>query len=257
MSPSRPHDPIGYQQQAPTPSFPGPAAAAAYSSSMSFPGPAPAAAPTTSSSFPALPPSSDPRMGRPVVETSPFAGTDIRTMRLACEFSLREYITLSNKRRYDDPATEDRIRAQSGIAVSDLQTLRREVGALVKEAEAHRWRRWILGGIIAALIPAVRRLFRRSSKDTEANDTEHAFVKSKSLIARILDSVRGKGRLASVAFFVLAVLYIFSNEVSLRVGRTVVKRLKKLTAKVDKGVETVGEEDMKILSGWRWRVLLW
>lgn len=109
----------------------------------------------------------------------------------------------------------------------------------------------------ATIIPAVRKIFRRSSHNEAANDTEHAFQKSKSLIARILDSVHGKSGLASVAFFVLAVLYVFQNEVSLRVARTVSKRLKKLVAKVERGDDGVGEEDMKVLNGWRWRVLLW
>lgn len=59
-----------------------------------------------------------------------------------------------------------------------------------------------------------------------------------------------------MAFFVFAVLYVFQNEVSLRVGRTVTKRLKKLTSKVEAG-EEVGEEDLKLLQGWRWRVLIW
>lgn len=106
----------------------------------------------------------------------------------------------------------------------------------------------------------MRKIFRRSSDDrVSANDTEHAFRKSKSLIARILDSVHGHGKsgFASVAFFVLAVLYVFQSEVSLRVARTVSKRLKKLVTKVENGVEDVDEQDFKVLNGWRWRVLLW
>jgi hypothetical protein len=56
---------------------------------------------------------------------------------------------------------------------------------------------------------------------------------------------------------VLSVLYVFQNEVSLRVARTVSKRLKKLVGKVERGDEGLSEEDMKTLNGWRWRVLLW
>lgn len=106
----------------------------------------------------------------------------------------------------------------------------------------------------------MRKIFRRSHDDhVSSNDTEHAFRKSKSLIARILDSVRvhGKSGLASVAFFVLAVLYVFQSEVSLRVARTVAKRLKKLITKVEDGVEDVDDQDLKVINGWRWRVLLW
>ncbi|RWA04319.1 hypothetical protein EKO27_g10786, partial [Xylaria grammica] len=142
----------------------------------------------------------------------------------------------------------------------DLRALRSEVAIVLKTAQANRWRKWLLGGIVAAIIPAVRKIFRRSSDDkVSSNDTEHAFRKSKSLIARILDSVRvnGKSGFASIAFFVLAVLYVFQSEVSLRVARTVSKRLKTLVAKVEDGVEDVGDQDLKLLSGWRWRVLLW
>lgn len=111
-------------------------------------------------------------------------------------------------------------------------------------------------------MPVVRRLFRRSPDDRVAsNDTEYAFRKSKTLIGRILESARGRGgsksALASVAFFVLAVLYVFQSEVSLRVARTVAKRLKRLVTKVEVGVEDVEETDLKVLCGWRWRVLLW
>ncbi|KAI0012436.1 hypothetical protein F4779DRAFT_65710 [Xylariaceae sp. FL0662B] len=223
-------------QPAPTPSFP---------------------PPPTAPSVPAAPvlAPAPPELERPV--ENPFAGTDIRSIKTACEYSLQEYITLQKRRRYDDPASEDRLRTQHRIVASDLRILRKEVSAFVKASEAHRWRRWLLGGIVASFIPAVRRIFRRSSKDKESNDTEYAFTRSKSLIARILDSVHGKGRFASIAFFVLAILYVFSNEVSLRVARTVSRRLKRLTAKIERGDDDVGAEDVKVLNGWRWRVLLW
>ncbi|GAW23406.1 hypothetical protein ANO14919_129650 [Xylariales sp. No.14919] len=193
----------------------------------------------------------------PVVAEQPFVGTDLKTMRTAAEMSLREYASL--QKQGAGPGRE-RLRAQGGLAASDLRALRSEVAIVLKTAQANRWRKWLLGGIVAAIIPAVRKIFRRSSDDkVSSNDTEHAFRKSKSLIARILDSVRvnGKSGFASIAFFVLAVLYVFQSEVSLRVARTVSKRLKTLVAKVEDGVEDVGDQDLKLLSGWRWRVLLW
>ncbi|KAI1373306.1 hypothetical protein F4677DRAFT_227733 [Hypoxylon crocopeplum] len=223
-------------QPAPTPSYSAPASASAG---------APVVAPIAP----------DPRLERPI--STPFAGTDIRSIKTACEFSLRQYLTLQKRRRYDDPASEQRLRPQQGIVLSDLQALRSEVSDLAKTAEAHRWRKWLLGGLVASFIPAVRRIFRRSSKDRESNDTEYAFKRSKSLIARIMDSVHGKSKLASLAFFVLAVLYVFQSEVSMRVARTVSKRLKRLVAKVERGDPGLGEDDMKVLNGWRWRVLLW
>lgn len=60
-----------------------------------------------------------------------------------------------------------------------------------------------------------------------------------------------------MAFFVFSVLYVFQNEVSLRVAKTVQKRVKKLCAKIERGDPDMGDGDMKLLEGWRWRVLLW
>ncbi|KAH8882564.1 hypothetical protein GQ53DRAFT_753613 [Thozetella sp. PMI_491] len=108
-----------------------------------------------------------------------------------------------------------------------------------------------------AIIPAMRAIFRRPKEDVEAsNDTEYAFGKSKSLLRRIVDSVGGTGGLASFTFIVFAVLYVFSNEVSLRVAKAVGKRLKRLSAKVERQ-EELTEKDLEVFGGWRWRVLLW
>jgi predicted DNA-binding protein len=110
----------------------------------------------------------------------------------------------------------------------------------------------------ASFVPIIRTIFRRSSEETQvSNDTEYAFRRSRSLVARIRRLAHGTGRWASIAFFVFAVLYVFSNEVSLRVARTVGKRLKRLSAKIESGEEDVEEKDMKVLDGWRWRILLW
>ena len=122
-----------------------------------------------------------------------------------------------------------------------------------------------LGGLFpdklgrGTFIPGVKRLFRRPEEDrtVAANDTEYAFARSKTLVARILDSVHGKSGLASVAFFVFAVLYVFQSEVSLRVAKTVAKRLKRLRDRIERGDEDIAEKDVELLKGWRWRILLW
>lgn len=67
----------------------------------------------------------------------------------------------------------------------------------------------------------------------------------------------GKGHFAKIAFLVFAVLYVFSNEVNIRVARTVQKRIKKLSARIERGDPDINEHDMKLLEGWRWRILLW
>ena len=103
----------------------------------------------------------------------------------------------------------------------------------------------------------MRTIFRRPRGETEAaNDTEYAFRRSKSLISRILRSVSRPG-FATLAFFVFAVMYVFQNEVTLRIARTVSKRLKKLSSKVERGDEAINEDDVKLLQGWRWNILLW
>ena len=105
----------------------------------------------------------------------------------------------------------------------------------------------------------MRRIFRRGSdEDSElsANDTEYAFRRSKGLLGRIKDGIFGTGALAKVAFFVFAALYIFQNEVTLRVARTLQKRLRGVSAKLERD-EALDERDIKVLEGWRWRVLLW
>jgi len=63
--------------------------------------------------------------------------------------------------------------------------------------------------------------------------------------------------IGTLAFFVFAVLYVFQNEISLRVARSVSKRLKRLVAKVEDGREALTEGDVKLLQGWRWRVVAW
>ncbi|TGJ83620.1 hypothetical protein E0Z10_g5151 [Xylaria hypoxylon] len=222
----------------------------------------PATFPVDNGQPPSLPPPPPPppqqqqqQFEQPPIVAEPFVGTDLKTMKTATETSLREYAALQKQ---GGGAGRERLRAQGGLAASDLRALRSEVALVMKTAQAGRWRKWLLGGIVAAIIPAVRKIFRRSSDDkVSSNDTEHAFRKSKSLIARILDHVHGKSGFASIAFFVLAVLYVFQSEVSVRVARTVSKRLKILVAKVEDGVEEVGEQDLKLLNGWRWRVLLW
>jgi hypothetical protein len=107
----------------------------------------------------------------------------------------------------------------------------------------------------------IRRFWRRSEDDEDsqlaANDTEYAFQKSKGLLDHIKNGILGKGRFAKLAFLVFAVLFVFSNEVSIRVARTVQKRIKKLASRIEQGDPDIDDKDMKSLEGWRWRVLLW
>ncbi|KAL6826768.1 hypothetical protein J3E69DRAFT_355052 [Trichoderma sp. SZMC 28015] len=181
-----------------------------------------------------------------------------------CQRNLSHLIYLQNQRRafgYSSQAVdlEWQIRSQTGLLIGELRTLQDEVRRLVKNAKNHRWRRWLFGGFIASFIPLVRKLFRRGT-DVESrassNNTEYAFRKSKGLLQRIKDSVLGHHRLASIAFFVFSVMYVFQNEVTLRVAKTMQKRLKKLSQRLEYGNQEIDERDLKLLDGWRWRVIL-
>ncbi|KAI8666230.1 hypothetical protein NCS57_00847300 [Fusarium keratoplasticum] len=197
---------------------------------------------------------------------APTSLRELQALKTTCQFSLREYVSLQRQRRSGDSAMsayelDTRIRNHTNVMLSDLRILQSEVRGIGKEAENHRWRRWIIGGAIATFIPFIRKFWRRSHDDEEsamsANDTEYAFRKSKGLLEYIKNALLGHGRWAKFAFIVFAVLFVFSNEVSLRVARTVQKRIKKLCVRIEQGDPDVDEKDMKVLDGWRWRVLLW
>jgi hypothetical protein len=93
----------------------------------------------------------------PVQTMSPLvtSSQDIRTTRTSAQFALREYMSLQRKRQQMDPTgsmasldIDERIRAQAGMLSSELRTLREQVSLIVKAAESHRWRRWLIGGIM-------------------------------------------------------------------------------------------------------------
>jgi hypothetical protein len=77
---------------------------------------------------------------------------DIRALKSHCQFGLREYQSLQRKRQRISAAStstleiESRLRNQQGAVLADLQLLGEEVKGLVKAAENHRWRRWLIGG---------------------------------------------------------------------------------------------------------------
>lgn len=80
------------------------------------------------------------------VTAPPVAHSGIRAAKSDLEYGLREYMILQKRRyRTDDVAIEARLRAQAANLVSDLDSLRNEVAAVVRTAESQRWRRWIAG----------------------------------------------------------------------------------------------------------------
>lgn len=78
---------------------------------------------------------------------------DIRTLRQSCQYNLREYMSLQRKQgRYDASVStvdlESRLRTQTGMVLSDLMNLQMEVRDLARAAQNHRWRRWLVGGVL-------------------------------------------------------------------------------------------------------------
>lgn len=89
------------------------------------------------------------RPGAMTTEQLPSA-TDIKQLKVQCQFNLREYQALQRKRVRPDSTTslelEGRLKGQQNLVLASLRQLQDEVKVLVREAENHRWRKWLLGG---------------------------------------------------------------------------------------------------------------
>ncbi|KAM3483858.1 hypothetical protein MY8738_002755 [Beauveria namnaoensis] len=158
------------------------------------------------------PPPTEPMMMTPGPYMQEPEALDIDTLRQSCQYNLRGYLALKQEyRRYGGSASDGRLQSQTDLVLSDLLGLQMEVRNLAREAQNHRWRKWLMGGIFASFVPLVRRIFRRSNDEDSkvaSNDTEYAFQRSRSILARIKDSVFGVGRLASIGFFNLDLLLL-------------------------------------------------
>lgn len=74
---------------------------------------------------------------------------DIRTLRQSCQINMREYLAMQHEyRQYGGNVSEQQMRSQTGRVLSDLMNLQMEVRELAREAQNHRWRRWLMGGIL-------------------------------------------------------------------------------------------------------------
>ena len=82
------------------------------------------------------------------------APTDLSQLKTQCQFNLREYQALMRKRQGQGTAStttmdlESRLRSQQHLTLAGLHALQDEVKVLVREAEEHRWRKWLLGGAV-------------------------------------------------------------------------------------------------------------
>ncbi|KAM3502540.1 hypothetical protein MY10362_004775 [Beauveria mimosiformis] len=133
----------------------------------------------------------DPMMMTPGPYMQEPEALDIDTLRQSCQQNLRGYLALKQEyRRYGGNASDGRLRSQTDLVLSDLLGLQMEVRNLAREAQNHRWRKWLMGGIFASFIPLVRRIFRRSNDEDSkvaSNDTEYAFQRSRNILTRIKD----------------------------------------------------------------------
>lgn len=74
---------------------------------------------------------------------------DIRTLRQSCQYNLREYMAVQQEyMRYGGNVADSRLRHQTGMVLGDLMTLQMEVRELARRAQDHRWRKWLMGGIL-------------------------------------------------------------------------------------------------------------
>ncbi|KAL5594334.1 hypothetical protein BROUX41_001274 [Berkeleyomyces rouxiae] len=213
---------------------------------------------------------------------------DISELRRSCRDSLHEYVTLvaeaskSDAYRYDGAVLQRMVNKQ-GEAIAVLAALRQHLTDVMRSSEKCRFRTWV-SGLVAwvprisclvlslclqvalttpsgSIVPIIKSVFRRIAKHyprlDAANDTEYAFKRSRTLTDYLKASVAGRKRLAGVSMFLFAVLYVFQNEILLRVSRTMYKRVRRLHDKMVRGQHMVTQEDLTVMDGWRWRVISW
>lgn len=71
----------------------------------------------------------------------------IKHTRSSTEFALREYMSMQRRRQSKTEAgIDERLRNQASTVLGDLHNLKQEVADLLKNAESHRWRRFLIGG---------------------------------------------------------------------------------------------------------------
>lgn len=125
----------------------------------SYPPPPPQSSGLTYPNGPPPPPASSVSYAPPLVVEHPPAPSltplplatatkpSLKHVQLSTESALREYMTMQrNRHRKAEVGMDERLRIQASAVLGDLRTLRHEVGDMVKSAESHRWRRFIIGG---------------------------------------------------------------------------------------------------------------
>lgn len=78
---------------------------------------------------------------------------NIRAARTRAQSALQEYLSLQAKRKRASSSAkssklDEQLRAQGARAMQDLMAVRKEVRNMIKEAEKHRWRKWLIGSLV-------------------------------------------------------------------------------------------------------------
>lgn len=76
---------------------------------------------------------------------------ELKSLKTNCQFGLREFLSLQRQRKSGEPTMSSyeldmRLQDTAFMLLNDLRVLQGEVRGIAKEAESHRWRRWIIGG---------------------------------------------------------------------------------------------------------------
>lgn len=156
MSSSQPLRPVEPRPMSPSPQpdrGPGPYDYPPHSSSAPSIGLVPSQIPDHPGSMMDVPrPSNNYGQSGPMATSQLPSPTDIKQLKSQCQFNLREYQALQRKRVRPESTTglelEGRLKGQQHIVLANLRQLSDEVKVLVKEAENHRWRKWLLGGAV-------------------------------------------------------------------------------------------------------------
>ena len=74
---------------------------------------------------------------------------NIKSARSSVEYGLGQLRSLQLRRyRSDEVGVEERLRILAASVLGDLRALRGEVSDVLRAAERHRWRKWLLGGVV-------------------------------------------------------------------------------------------------------------
>lgn len=83
------------------------------------------------------------------IHTPQNVSQDIRSAKAAVEVGLGGLMRLQLERLENNKAdVAERLRSETVNVLGDLKALRDEVSDIARAAESHRWRKWLVGGVV-------------------------------------------------------------------------------------------------------------